>query len=62
MAVSALQRVCGTTIEVSESNYNALVRQSEQLRILKNFVALEEVIVKSQIVEVIKAMEEQTNE
>lgn len=62
MAVAALQKICGTTIEVSESNYNDLVRKSEQLRILKNFVASEDVICKSEVERLIKAMEEQTNE
>lgn len=39
-----------------------LIKKSEQLRILKNFVALEDVLCKSQIETLIKAMEEQTNE
>ena len=58
MAVSTLQKTFGgTTIETTEADYKALVRESEQLRILKNLVALEEIYSKEQIKTVIKAME-----
>lgn len=57
MAVAPLTKLVSTTIEINEARYDHLVKESEQLRILKNFVALEEVLVKSQIEHLIKAME-----
>lgn len=57
MAVPALQALTMATTSVTQTEYDALVRKSEQLRILKNYVALEEVITKSQIETLIKAME-----
>lgn len=39
-----------------------LIKKREQLRILKNFINLEEVYSKDQIQTLVKAMEEQTNE
>ena len=47
------------TITINRCIFANLVRDSEQLRILKNFVALEDVVCKSQIETLIKAMEEQ---
>lgn len=49
-------------VTVDVEIYAKLVRESEQLRILKDFVNLEEVYSKEQIKALIKAMEEQTNE
>lgn len=60
MAVGALNKIAGTTIEVCEHNYNNLVRESEQLRILKNYARHENVIVKSDILTLIEAMEGKT--
>lgn len=57
MAVSALSTLTQSTTTILDSEYNKLIRQSEQLRILKNFAALEEVYCKDQITTLIKAME-----
>lgn len=57
MAVGAFTKIGTTTIETTEEKYIALVRQSEQLRILKNFVRQENTIVKSEIINLINAME-----
>lgn len=57
MAVSALTKLTGTTIEVTEDKYEKLVREREQLRILKNFIKQENVLVKSEVETLIKAME-----
>ena len=45
------------TITINIGTYAQLVRESEQLRILKNFVANEDVISKSEIERLVKAME-----
>lgn len=45
------------TVTVNVGVYAHLVRESEQLRILKNYVQLEEVYSKEQIKALIKAME-----
>ena len=57
MAVSALTKLCGTTTETTEAKYDALVRESEQLRILKNYTKLESTLTKSEIINLINAME-----
>lgn len=57
MAVSAVTKLVATTVEITEAHYEDIVREREQLRILKNFIALEEVLCKSQIETLIKAME-----
>lgn len=57
MAVPAFKALTEATTSITQNEYDALIRESEQLRILKNFISLEEVICKSQIEEVIKAME-----
>lgn len=44
-------------VSVFVGTYSGLVRESEQLRILKNFVNLDAVYSKDQIKELIKAME-----
>lgn len=62
MGVAPFAKLSVTTVEIPESAFEEFVRQSEQLRILKNFLALEDVIVKSQIEALIKAMEDKTNE
>lgn len=62
MAVPALQALTTATTSLTQKEYDALIRESEQLRILKNFIALERVLCKSEIETLIKAMEEQTNE
>ncbi len=61
MAVSALTKIAGTYMEVCEGKYDDLVRQSEQLRVLKNFVALEDVYCKDQVKTLIKAMDMEAN-
>jgi hypothetical protein len=45
------------TVTVNVGVYAHLIRESEQLRILKNYVGLEEVYSKDQIKALIKAME-----
>ena len=62
MGVAPFAKLSVTTVEIPESAFEEFVRQSEQLRILKNFIALEKVICKSEVETLIKAMEEQTNE
>lgn len=57
MAVPALQALTTATTSITDSKYDGLIRESEQLRILKNFVALEKVYSKSEIENLIKAME-----
>lgn len=57
MAVSAINALANNTITITETKHDALVRESEQLRILKNFVQLDEVIIKDSIITLIKAME-----
>lgn len=57
MAVSALTKTFGgTTIETTEARYDELVRQSEQLRILKNFIRCENTY-STEYETLIKAME-----
>lgn len=62
MAVPALQALTTATTSLTQKEYDALIRESEQLRILKNFVVSEDVISKSEVERLIKAMEEQTHE
>lgn len=58
MAVSALTKTFGgTTMEITEDKYNEFVRESEQLRILKNYIKLETTFTKSEVVNLINAME-----
>lgn len=57
MAVGALTKICGTTIEVTEDKYNDLIREREQLRILKNYTKQESTITKNEIINLINAME-----
>lgn len=57
MAVSALNKICGTTMEVTESKYDTLISEREQLRILKNYTRLESEIEKADIIKLINAME-----
>ena len=59
--VSALQQLCTSTVNIKENQYVDLIRQSEQLRILKNF-AKDEKIFMSDLLKVIEAMEEESNE
>lgn len=58
MAVGALQKICGTSIEVTEEKYNELIKEREQLRILKNFIKQESTITKNEVTNLINAMEE----
>lgn len=44
-------------METTEAKYEWLVRQSEQLRILKNYIKLESTLTKSEIVNLINAMD-----
>lgn len=55
---SALQQLTISTVNITEDKHNKLIRESEQLRILKNFAKLDEVILKETVVTLIKAMEE----
>lgn len=57
MATSALTKICCTTIETTEAKYDELIAEREQLRILKNFVKIESTLTKSEIVNLINAME-----
>ena len=57
MAAPALQALTTATTSITKNKYDKFVRESEQLRILKNFVALEAVYSKDQIATLIKAME-----
>lgn len=57
MAVSGLLKLGANTIETTEGNYNALVREREQLRILKNFIKLESTLTKGEVLNLIAAME-----
>lgn len=45
------------SVDVPTEHFKNLIRDSEQLRILKNYCKLEEVITKSDILTLIKAME-----
>ena len=55
MAVAALTKLCGTTIEITESKYENLVSEREQLRILKNYTKAE--TTKDEIIKLINAMD-----
>lgn len=57
MAVSALNKICGTTMETTESKYDQLISEREQLRILKNYTKLESTKEKQEIINLINAME-----
>lgn len=62
MAVGALNKIAGTTIEVTEGKYDALVRESEQLRILTNLIKLNDlesgiIVTTIELNNLIKAME-----
>ena len=46
-----------STVNITQKEFETLVEKREQLRILKNFVELEEVYSKEQIKALIKAME-----
>lgn len=43
---------------LTQSEYNKLIKHSEQLQILKNFIKRESTITKSEILNLINAMEE----
>ena len=57
MAVAALTKLCGTTIEITEGKYEDLISEREQLRILKNYARLDSTLTKSEILNLMKAME-----
>ena len=57
MAMAALNKLCNNTIDVTENEFYNLVKQSEQLRILKNYTKLEDVHLKEDVLRLIKAME-----
>jgi hypothetical protein len=57
MAVSGLIKAFGTSMEITEAKYDALVREREQLRILKNFIKLESTLTKGEVLNLIAAME-----
>ncbi len=51
-----------TAAEMMLAEYEKLIRESEQLRILKNYIRNEKVIYKSEAEYLINAMEGNTNE
>jgi hypothetical protein len=53
---SPFKQLCTNTVNIEETKHDDLIRQSEQLRILKNF-AKDEKVFKSDILELIEAME-----
>ena len=57
MALSTLEILTKRTTTIEEREYESLIRQSEQLRIIKNFLALEEVYTKTDLITLVKAME-----
>ena len=58
MGVGAFQKIGSTTVEITEQKHNALIRESEQLRILKNFINQESTITKYEVLNLINAMEQ----
>lgn len=56
MAVSALQSLTQSTTTITDERYEKLIRQSEQLRILKNFIRCENTY-STEYETLIKAME-----
>lgn len=46
------------TNTITQIRYDALLRDSERLRILKNFIRSESVVCKKDIIELVKAMED----
>ena len=54
---SPFEKLCTSTVNIKENQYIDLIRQSEQLRILKNF-ANNETVFMSDLLKVIDAMEE----
>lgn len=54
---SPLQALSVSTVNITEEKNDNLVRESEQLRVLKNYCKLEEVILKEDVLKLIKAME-----
>lgn len=57
MAVGAFNKLANTTIETTEAKYETLIRESEQLRILKDYVRAEKVIMKSEVLTLIDVLE-----
>ena len=53
----ATQQLSIPTVNIAEVQFNCFIRDSEQLRILKNYCKLEEVLTKSEVLTLIKAME-----
>lgn len=58
---SAIQQLTTSTVNILETKHDDLIRQSEQLRILKNF-ARDEKTFKTEILTLIDAMEGKANE
>lgn len=54
---SPFQQLCNSTVNITEEKHDDLIRQSEQLRILKNF-ARDEKTFMSELLTLIEAMEE----
>lgn len=54
---SPLVTLTTSTVNITQKEFETLVEKREQLRILENFVDLEEVYSKEQIKALIKAME-----
>ena len=60
---SALQQLTISTVNIAEEQFKNLIKEGEQLRILKNYARLEEILTKGEILTLIKAMGElQDNE
>ena len=58
MALGALQKLSVTSMEISEQKYDQLIKEREQLRILKNFINQESTITKTEVANLINAMEQ----
>lgn len=54
---SPLQALTVSTVSIAEDKHDKLLRESEQLRILKNYCKQDEVLTKGEILTLIKAME-----
>lgn len=57
MAVGTFTKLAATTVEITEAQYEKLIRKSEQLRILKDYVKYEKVITKNEILTLIEVLE-----
>lgn len=58
MAVSGLVKAFSSTTETTEEKYDNLIKEREQLRILKNFIKQESTLLKTEVLNLIAAMEQ----